>query len=124
MSTIDIKKTYPVNNVIISSLDDKHEYNIKLFISKSVGDLLIENLETIQGFVSGNWFVKVKELYSLGYDIFTILCQEQYSEISREWIEKNVGAFHMFLIIRELFYPIQEFVAALGLPPEVQANTK
>ena len=115
----DLDVLFPENDVIkFKDKSTKQEYTVEIFVCAELGELLLDNLETLQKIFPDGKIGRPKlskELYNLCFRLVARMCQMKYPEIDEDWIRKNISLPKLFFIMYKMINPVLDFLNNSGL---------
>lgn len=117
MAIIDLTKEFPEDDIITLKAGG-NVYEIPLVITSDAGDVLIDNMETIQAILpkEGSMIPHFdKQSLQLARVIIAAIAHDKYPEIDAEWIRKNVSVPRLILTVYHMIRPIYDFMIGSGL---------
>lgn len=123
---IDLDKEFPEEDIIKFTTRSGVEYEVALYIPPSVGDIILDNIEIVSSlFPDGMGVPKLnKASIDLGMKILADICHEQFEEIDREWIRKNISLPRQAIILYHLIKPVYNFISGTGFMSMVEPDKK
>lgn len=123
----DLDTLFPEDEILSFKDKDGKEYNIRMFIPASVGFTILDNVDKIMAIFPGGATSRPrisKDAIELVLKILADVCHEQYEEIDREWISKNVSLPRQAFIVYKMALPVYDFLINSGFLEAVTPTKK